>query len=432
MRILFSTTGTNALGESYTAACFAQQLIKSGHECFFIAPKLGSEYIKTFGFQENNIATFSSRKEGDITFRMEDNYQDFKNFINKISPEVVLVGDWHHFQENGNAPNDAYSLYWFDDKIKIGTFDHIGFTPNGKMTLMLHKDGEFSKKKFIELSDRYSFVIRPCPHHSNIKLKHKNTFYWSVFTEKIQPKIEIKKSLLRGYDADGSLIIFHPIGFWQHRIIQKVFENKKISGDYYFDMMLPLIFDYLSEISIKVTYIIVSGETKTEIRRVHKNINIVIKPPLKHELFMDYLEASDVFITDNIMSSNLGKAVFANKIPIVYKNSLDLRKHPSESSQVLSAIRERISPLINEGLIFPCLSFPIGFVELGEMYQNNQFSTTFIQQEIYNKEDNVQLFNKIATNKEYKDSLISYQNEYIERNGKLISAEGILLEAYES
>jgi len=431
MRILFSTTGTNALGESYTAACFAKQLMKSGHQCFFIAPKLGFEYIKTFGFTDESIVTFPSRKELDPTFRMEENYDDFKQFVNKASPDIVLVGDWHHFQENGNAPNDAYSLYWFDDKIKIGTFDHIGFTPNGKMTVMLYKCGDFLNKKFIALSDRYSFVIRPCPHHTNISPKQGNVYYWGIFEQKVQTDFESNKAILKQYEASDSLVIFHPIGFWQQRIIQKVFENKNIREDYYFDIMLPLIYDYLAKTGMKVTYFIISGETKNEVKRVHKNIQIIMKPPLKNELFMNYLGVSDVFITDNIMSSNLGKAVFANKIPIVYKNSLDLRNNLPASFQLSDGVRGRISSMIDAGLIFPHLSFPIGFEELNEMYQNNLFSSAFIQQEIYNEDANVKLFNEIAEGKQYKD-LTSYQNKYMEANKNLLSAEEILLEVYHS
>jgi hypothetical protein len=423
MRVIFCVSSIGALGETYSTALFANQLLEQGHECFFILSKLGSEYLKTFGFKTQCMYILPSGNVGKKD--LNENYKLFSAFVSQVSPDFVVVVDWHQFDEEGFTYNYSYSINWFDDNVKIGTLDHFGFAPQGK-EVKVHENFETGNKIFSPLPGRYSFIIRPCPHHDNALRQTENVFYWSLFKEKFSSERDTDV-LRKQFSLRGSKIILHPIGFWQQRILEREFQKSGIKCDYYFDVLLPIIYDYISQSCIDATYIIISGNIKKEVKSFYKNIEIISKPPLSNELYTSLLLVSDIFITDNLMSSNLGKAVFAKKIPIVFKNSFNQlldKAYPGFGSTPL--IKEKFSFLEKNKLLFPYLSFPLGFNELKDMYQNNSFSSTFFHQELFDELSNLQLFSDLFNNKEAGSSISNFQDQYINNNRKLFLAHEIL------
>ena len=148
---------------------------------------------------------------------------------------------------------------------------------------------------------------------------------------------------------------------------------------------------------------------------------------MNNELFTSLLLIADIFITDNIMSSNLGKAVFANKVPIVFKNSLNPEcKQSNGVFRSSSLVKKKITFLLENDLLFPYISFPLGFNELTSMYQNNNFSSTFFQQEIFEEDSNIQLFSNLLNNRENYTSIYESQNQYISNSKNLFLANEIM------
>ena len=175
MRVLFCSTGINALGESFSQALFAKELIGHGHQCFFIAPKLAGEYLLTFDLKKETFLTLPNEKDLGINFDINLNKDLFDKFLKEVKPDYIILADWHHFKSDGVANNNTYSLSWFDKNIPMGTFDHVGFAPQGRTVFqdeikrLLHKStlGNFQVKNFLPVQERISFIIRPCPHHNN-------------------------------------------------------------------------------------------------------------------------------------------------------------------------------------------------------------------------------------------------------------------------
>jgi len=426
MRTLFCTTGTAALGETFTAAQFAKELLSQGHECYFIAPKLGSEYLQTLGFGISSILVLPSKKDIGLDFTKNHNYIQFTNFLKSINPDFIIVADWWHFKENGDSPNITYSLDWLNSNIKLGTFDHLGFAPQGIKRRF--EKLPFQINNYPPLPERYSFIIRPCPHHDNINLTENNIYYWSIYNDKLKIDSRQREDVLYKYNGSDKVVIIHPVGIWQQKLIEGIFKVNNIEVDFYYDLFMKLMFNILSKFDNNILYFFISGTVKEESVTRYNNITLIKKPPLKHDVFMDYLAASDIFITDNISSSNLSKAIFNNKIAIVYKNSLNMQTDLSKHSYVQSLeLLNIINLLKNNNLLFPYLSFPIGLNELEDMYINNTFSSTFIQQELFDLDGNYKLFDNIFNNESFRDKLTIKQNKYISNNSKLLSAEEILL-----
>jgi hypothetical protein len=438
MHVLFCTTGTSALGESFTVANFANELIGNGHRCFFIAPSLGKKYLLSFGFNEDCFLDLPSVDNENGNNSLEENKKRFEKFLKEVKPDFVIVADWHHFKDDGLSINDTYSLYWIDKNIPMGTFDHVGFAPEGKECFQeLRKFSSqvilnFHMKKFPPLPERISFIIRPCPHHNNLinnnLINNKNNIYnWPIFKNKYEKNGHPEK-FRKTYNLKDEVIILNPIGMWQERAIEKMFQIFHIKGNYYLDIFLPIIFNVLDKINKNFVYVVITANIKKEEIIKYKNITLIKRPPLRHELFMENLVASNIFITDNLISSNMGKAVFSNILPIAFKNTTYLDKKLSfvSSFPVNKFISEKISMLTDCSLVFPFRSFPAGLEELEDMYKDNPFTNCFIEQELFNEESNIQLFEKLCNSDDYKNHIITAQNNYIENNAKLLSAEEIL------
>lgn len=445
MRVLLCSTGINALGETFTLAIFAQELSKDGVDCYFIAPQLGRNYLLTFGFSEEKVLLMKGTKFKDTEKQknkiLNENYRLLKEYVCKIHPNLIIVGDWHHYNQYGTSNNNSYSLVWFDDRIPFVSFDHIGFAPEGKkvgQNEIFHKlqrktQCDFFVKDYIPLSDRYSAVIRPCPHHDNSILRANNYFNWGIFREEI-PKINyFKKLVLTEFNCNkNSKIIFQPIGLWQEKVMAVVANQAgiRLGYDYYFQTYIPLISNYLSKVSEKVLYILISGNVHREIIYKQDALKVIILPPQKHNTFMKYLNASDIFVTDNLMSSNLGKAVF-NKTPsLTLRNSIYRESNDSLNSAFVltEKVKDIISLLYEKDILFPYYCFPLGLCEIGCMYENNTFTSCFDIAEIYNEKECSEAFCNLLFNQEHRVKQINKQSEYITRNNKLMSAYDIIHE----
>lgn len=434
MRIILCSTAINALGETFTLASFAKELEASGNMCYFIAPKLGHDYLLTFGFEESQILLLKRGIEKDNkTINLDSNYSVFKEFVKKVNPELVIVADWHHYKLNGLSNNASYSIYWFDDNIHIVTFDHLGFAPNGRkveFNKILSQDttelnSDTTKRDFIPLSDRYCNIIRPCPHHKNTISQYDNIFYWGIYKDILQKE---KSSKHMRHNFAGSKIIFQPIGFWQERVFRAMLGRLNLNYDYYFETMIPIMLYYLTKFDENFTYILIS-ESISQIKEYkQENTNVVLLPPQKHSEFMNYLNIADLFLTDNLMSSNLSKAVFNNIPSLTLRNSIYTNNELvlNSSFNITQKVRNYISPMIESNMLFPYYSFPLGLCELEDMYQDNNFSDCFDISELYDELGCTKILGNILFDKTHIATQLDNQSNYIRQNQKLMSANEII------
>jgi hypothetical protein len=430
MRVLIFANGFNALGEAFTLALFAQELISQGHSCCFFAPKLARDYLLTFGFNGNDIHSLPAVSK-DKRSKNDINYKVFKQIVDGFKPDIAVVADWHLYNRNGMAINGSYSIYWLDDIIPIVTFDHLGFAPQGLNV----GESEISKKlkdktlyscflsEYIPMSDRYSHIIKPCPHHSNLFQKDNISSFWGIYKDSIE-----KNGTSRDFFYN-SKVIFQPIGLWQERAVSEACKRElDVEYDYYQETLIPIIIQYLTVLDNNITYILISGKIKEQITFKKGKIKVIILPPVKHSEFMLYLQSADLFITDNLMSSSLGKAVFC-KVP-----SLTLRSTVYVKDDGQIQVPYQLSPTMNEnlslmkeyGLLYPFYCFPLGLCELEKTYTGNNFTSCFDIAEVYNEEECIDYLHKLLYDEQYIRKKQEIQQEYILQNRKLMSATDIL------
>jgi hypothetical protein len=434
MRVLIFANGFHALGETFTSSLFAQELLNQGHRCRFFAPKLARDYLLTFGFNGDGIYTLPAvAKDKDSKAEFDSNYKIFKQITDSFRPDIAVVVDWHHYDKNGMAPNSSYSIYWLNDNIPIVTFDHLGIASSGLKAgkSEICRDindttlySRFFKKDYYPVSDRYSHIIKPCPHHPNLFQRDNNNFYWGIYKDSIIKNTDTFKDFF-----NNPKVIFQPIGLWQERGVSDVCKMKhNVEYDYYRETLIPIMIQYLTSLNQDVTYILISGKIKEQIVFSKGKVRIVLLPPLKHNEFMLYLQSADLFITDSLMSSNLGKAVFC-KVP-----SLTLRSniYVNNDGQIqapykFSPVMEKYLTVLKEyGLLYPFYCFPMGMCELEKTYNGNNFTSCFDIAEIYDEEECLDYLHKLLYNEQYIRKKQEIQQQYILQNQKLMSATDIL------
>lgn len=408
---------------------FARELMKSGCQCYFIAPKLGADYLISSGIDPDKILYMPSRSKDTIDL----NYAEFKNYINRVKPEIIVIADWYHFKADGTSNNCSYSLYWFSDKIPVITFDHLGFAPHGKK---LEPDRfdisnltvDISVLDFYKVPDRFSNIIRPCPHHHNREKQVGNIFYWGINSKNIDNEVSSKKDTCRRYQCNDAKIIFQSVGLWQDRTINKALKKAGINFEYYSDIFVPTMMEYLSSLNKEILYILVLGNEKKERIINNGNVTVVLIPPLGHHKFMNYLKNSDLFITDNLMSSNLGKAVF-NEIPsLTIRNEVYINRQNEliRSYPITEENKKRILSLRKKGLLFPYLVFPLGLYEIGEMYEHNDFSSCFETAEMFDHTGCTKKLEQLLFDDEFISIQKNNQQKYIYQNTQLMSSYEIM------
>ena len=427
MHVLFCSSGINSLGETLSLASFAKELISCGHQCSFIAPVLAKNYLLTFGFNSNSILTLQSRDKIVENSSENQNYNLFKEFMKVVSPDIVLSSDWHGFSKDDIFTNKSFSIEWISDKILMGTFDHYAYAPFGKQSTLTTCTNVI-KRIYEPVPERYSFIIRPCPHNKNLNQFENNIYYWGIFKGKLIRNIGLGKSIRKKNTIKKTKVVFQPVGFWQELEINKIFRENNIDCCYYSDIFLPLMLDYLSNIDHEIQYYFISGKYKEVKKSRHGNVTLIEKPPLPNQEYNDLLSVSDIFICDNIINASLGKAVFGNIIPIVFKNSVTINNtlNLNASFKIEDDVVDKISILIKKKLIYPYKIFPNGFNDISEMYLSNNFHQCFLEQEIFDKKGTIELLYKSLDDLSFKKNIITDQNNYIGYNTALMSAEQIL------
>ncbi len=431
MKIIFCSTAINALGETYSIATFALELIKKGHECYFIAPVLGKRYLLTFGFDEKNILVLKGSLREDKQI-LKTNYTLFSDYLNGICPDCVIVADWHEFKPNGNSNNNSYSIHWFSKSIPLGTFDHYGFAPEGEK-LELFINGYKTEKIITPTYELYSFIIRPSPPHEDNTITENNVHYW-YYNNLKESRNGYNKQELK-FEITGSLnrLILHPIGLWQERASERIFKRLEIKENYYKDIFLPIIFHYLSKFEETFTYVIVSGSVKKEKKEKFNNINIIWKPPLGNKEFTNLLKSSDLLFTDNLMSSNISKALFYNVLPIVFVSSVRQENDEKIISkfEIADNFKKKTDLLLKRNILFPYVSFPMGLNEILKNYKDNSFSSCFLKTELLDDASTSNMLKQVFSDNKLLNEIIENQKGYIKKKRSLPDAENILLKIME-
>jgi hypothetical protein len=166
-----------------------------------------------------------------------------------------------------------------------------------------------------------------------------------------------------------------------------------------------IIMNYFTMLEGKITIIHVGPADWGQEISLTKNINYHYFNDLKSEEFDNFLSASDVFLTTNIISSTLAKAVYASVPSIVLQNS-KLVKFNNLSSALLKMPLWYQEMAENVKIAYPFRLFPFGWFNfLKAVLNNNPYNDTIVQTCIFQEKKTVNLLQTYLFNKKDRAEL---------------------------
>jgi hypothetical protein len=317
IKIVFITLGTESAGEMTIALEFARRLPTDRFEITFLAP---GKFV--FFFQDKRFNHYSlDPKKGKVK-----NREEILNFFKTQKPRLVIVSDPYTME---------YAFSWSGFRFKH--LKELGIPVVGidefeypSTDYRIDYFGGLVKQlpPFIEECD---VILRNCPLNMP-RMTSKKIKNYSFLGEKKKLSRKTKKTAREKLGiGEKEKMIFFATSQWENMCMNK------ITPLFAFLKWRPIIFEnYLNRLKGKVTLVHVGpnpfGVNKTNTSRF-KCINLKNVAPLDFE---KYLLASDLFITFNIVSVTLSKAVFGEVPSLVLQNDklINFRKLEKRLAQM--------------------------------------------------------------------------------------------------
>lgn len=355
MNILFIVTSFWSYGELVIACEFAKRISKNEYKPYFLIPPTHEKIIRSYQFSFTTLLP----RNGNI------NRIILKDIENRLKPRVVLLADFLNY----NFCEEHYGLKTEDLNIflgKLGTFDNFNWSITGE-----HMDTYgFRAKGFAEIDVRkYGFSLCPCPITSPLESgESEDTFYYELISEKLPYDIDNTKKwkLELGIPLEQKLILFTH-ATWQETYKQypdvKAFVEANNEA-----------FDYIIKELAKKHYIICVGAKSRYSNAESANIHFLEQ--LSPTDFEKYLLATDLFISRNITSTSLARAVvsgvpsvnFSNSIFFSEKRTIDLNELKFKPIDKIQKLLETLRRC------YPYRMFPVGWYKfLNPILKENSY-----------------------------------------------------------
>jgi Family of unknown function (DUF6365) len=289
-RTLIVIPGLEGTGEAITAAWSAASLIEAGHQVAFLASPTAASAVRT--------ALPGAR----IDVLCDDvlaNVHLWSNALREIHPSAILFADFVYLHLQGTVCPFPASYRWLDargDGCELWTLDHLGLTDAKEVTLG-PPNFEYVFNGPGAAPDMSTLL--PCPLHdprSNPQSPG-TAIRWapSVLRLTRSQRTELRRRL--GVN-NGAILVLYAVSGWARRMVGML-------GIGYYDQLSKLLFDQLPN------HISVIAVNDGGVFPSHQNSGPRVRNllPVSAQAFDGLLNACDVFLTDNISSSALGRAL---------------------------------------------------------------------------------------------------------------------------
>lgn len=392
MRFLFIVTSYWAYGELAIACEFAKRLVKEGGQVHFLVPPTHQKTMNSWGF---GFTTLFVKSRALNVILLKDIESSFR-------PQAVILADFLNY----NFCEEHYGLTYNDLAVfsgKIGTFDDFDWM----QTKDCMDTYGFRAKRFSEIDVRkYGFSLCPCPLVNPGDGDREETFFYRLIDRKLPFSLdktnEYKKSL--GIPTERKMILFTN-AVWQDNY-------KKYDDVKEFVNVNQTIFWYLMECLAKKYTIICIGK---ESFYKKSNENIIFIDSVPPDVFDRYILATDLFLSRNIISTSLARAVLSGIPCVCIQNSLRFKRNANGEINVTIPYR---NDFVNEQLnklqrSYKYRMFPVGwYYFLQNIYDNNPYFDTFCQVEQFDIEHTVNTITSLLENRNAYDKLRSKLTQY--------------------
>ena len=305
-RILNIALGDMSTGELGIAIAFMKNLNPDQYCNYLLIPEEKKGILQDSGF---NVFSLSKDKSP------MQNRAIAENIIQTVAPDLIILFDIFTFEyaQNWTGCNTDF-LKAFG--IPMASIDEYEYTlTNYKIDYY----GVFVKR-LPDLLSQCDFVLKNCllsmPKSDTALFDAKKYFYYRVFEKLDRITAEERKDLRKEYfdvDDDNEKVIFFTTSLWE------------VSGAYSFSCQNALagwlgliVYHYLKDLGSKVVLVHV-GTENWEIHSDEK-VRYIHFDSLKSTAFDRVIQAADLFLTYNIVSISLSKAVLYGVPSLVLNN----------------------------------------------------------------------------------------------------------------
>jgi hypothetical protein len=398
---LFLTAYHKSLGETYTAARFAEDLRRRGWRVEFLAFEFGAAFLRRQGLA---VTLLGSGRE--------ENRRRLGERLGESAPDLILTSD--HFLFESREVRQFWDPGWlFATGIPVATFDHMRFHPEGCSLQMafIHRlllapehlpilenvpAGARPRPEcdIAPLPGEIAAVIRPCPIHDPRPepggaghgfAVHKYDVTGARFDDAHGGSLSRARARERFGAAAGEKLVLVPVGSWALQVSRAV-------DIPYEEIFLHLLVDYLEEPPEPVRVLLLSGEIGAW-RESRGRLTIQQLDPLPFDELRTLMRGCDLVLCDNATSTTLGRAVMEGVPAAVLVNSVEVdrrgprprfaapfRLTPGVESRLRAA--ERRAP----GSIFPFSVYPLGWRdELRPAFTGNPYASTLEWLELFDE-----------------------------------------------
>lgn len=414
MKVLFVTPNSYGSGEAITALHMGMQLAQLGHEIRYFADGFTSAFLG---------AALESRVD-EMSDDPRENVTRWHHLLQAYKPRVIVFADYPLLFLSGRwrtllQPDHGTLLATVDSELI--TLDHLGMA-QGPMTLSFGPPHlELFQSQLPALPERMK-VLLPCPvqRPAQVSTARGLPFRYSdpPFALAQARRREIRQRFL---SSEDELMVFHSAPSWAVQFCRR----HRLPNYAYLTRLFETL---LARVPRPVAVVSVNG-CSLMLPPSSSRIRVINLGRLRPTEYEELLFSSDLMITDNRVSSSLGKAVCGLIPCVALRNSHRL-------PELLERADEPTRALLLEmehhrlGCVFPFEVFPIWSREdldaLG-VFSENPFEACVVTLEMYGGEDTRRAFEQLLTDPAYREKLRAQQLHYISLIRRLATSGEALL-----
>ena len=411
-KILNIALGDMSTGELGIALAFIKDQNPEWYSNCLLIPEEKNRILKNSNF---NVFLLSKEKSPRL------NREIVADVIRKINPDLIILFDIFTFEyaQNWTGCNTDFlkSL-----GIPLASIDEYEYTlSNYKVDYY----GMFVKR-LPDLLSKCDFVLKNCPLSMpkySVGIPYdKNYFYYRVFEKLNRISLEERRHIRKKYfgvDDDNAKVVFFTTSLWE------------VSGAYSFscqntlaEWLGPIVYHYLNDLESNVVLFHVGAENW----ELHSDgrLKYVHFDSLKTVDFDRVIQAADLFLTYNIVSISLSKAVLYGVPSLVLNNQKVI-----EFGKLENAMKKR--PIWYQTMahqvkkVYPFAASLFGWSNFLRMcLTDNAYLDSFDIANVFNYKATTEQFHNLLYNSAYRADVQDRMERFADRYYKIASPEDVL------
>jgi hypothetical protein len=432
--VLFIALSRVSFGELNNAISTAQRLVEEGASVLFLMPTNQQWYVRALGLQVITLPPKLHQRES------------VQEIVASFKPDGIILAD-SYLLDMESELIDLEAL--LATGVPCATLDALALAPEARTlenSLIREQDEKIFRGKYNRLIHIRALpepiqVFRPCPVHAPNHRTQRITplkIYNEPFTIDPRRRREVRRQL--GIQDDAERLIMIAKASWsmlsiRYRMIKAAGHSDRVSYNYE-AFLQDLMIHYLAHLDVPVTVVSITSQVKEmEVVHTRGNIRFVSMPSLDIEPFAELQRSSDLFVTDNMPSSAMAKAVFAHvpaialmntKLtgtqdgsPIEFPDTVHMSAQQAELVQKWNALLP--------GGIYPFHLYPNGWIrELEPLFKDNAYGDALVKVEMYDIAEATRQFTNVLCDERTRAEVHTRQQSYIDQVLALPSAHDVV------